>query len=64
MIGASLLVISYGYQVHNEGRDPLIDKVRSSLADYAQATLVGAFLVDTIPACKLRTASSDRPDGY
>lgn len=54
LIGASMLVISYGYQIHEQGQDPFIEIVKTSAEDFAEAALTGAFLVDIIPACVWR----------
>lgn len=53
LIGASMLVISYGYQIREHGQDPFIEIVKTAAEDFAQAALTGAFLVDIIPACAL-----------
>ena len=57
MIGASVLVISYGYQIREEGHDPFVELVKNSAEDFAQAAMTGAFLVDIIPACRCCSVS-------
>lgn len=40
--------MTYGYPIH-EGHDPYIDVVDKATNQFAQASLPGAFLVDTLP---------------
>ena len=61
LVGASMLVISYGYRIEEQGRDPFIEIVKTAAEDFAEAALTGAFLVDIIPACMCHLLSRDSP---
>lgn len=50
--GAIILKIGYGYTVEPHKSDPLVDSVDKALAQFSAATVPGAWMVDTIPACK------------
>lgn len=50
--GAIILKMSYGYTVEPHKTDPLVDIADRALAQFSAATVAGAWLVDTIPACK------------
>lgn len=51
-------MMTYGYPI-KDGNDPYIDVVNKATKQFAQASLPGAFLVDTLPICKnLKNAAS------
>lgn len=47
-----ILKIAYGYTIEPEKADPLVDSSNSALVHFSEAGAPGAWLVDTIPACK------------
>lgn len=47
--GSLALRILYGYVAEPVKEDPLIDLVERAMETFTQATVPGAFLVDTIP---------------
>ncbi|KIK53483.1 hypothetical protein GYMLUDRAFT_1026213 [Collybiopsis luxurians FD-317 M1] len=47
--GAIALSISHGYSVHRDGPDPFISLVEKAAREFYQATLPGAWMVDTFP---------------
>ena len=58
-----MLVISYGYRIQEQGRDPFIEIVKTAAEDFAEAALTGAFLVDILPVCTWHVISCDGPRG-
>ena len=55
LTGASILVVTHGYQVKEHGDDPFVNLTSKAADDFGQASLPGRFLVDMIPAreCKV-----------
>ena len=55
LTGASILVVTHGYQVREHGDDPFVNLTSKAADDFGQASLPGRFLVDMIPAreCKV-----------
>ena len=51
--GAIILRISHGYHIQEE-RDPFVDLADTAVDQFSRSTAPGAFMVDIIPACKLR----------
>jgi len=51
--GAIILRISHGYHIQ-EDRDPFVDLADTAVDQFSRSTATGAFMVDIIPACKLR----------
>ena len=44
-----ILKTVYGYTTKAQGRDPLVDLAGETMAQFAQATVPGAFAVDVFP---------------
>jgi hypothetical protein len=53
--GAIILRISHGYEV-KEDSDPFVGLADRVLAGVSEATAPGAFMVDILPFCKLRSS--------
>ncbi|KAJ3557115.1 hypothetical protein NM688_g1644 [Phlebia brevispora] len=47
--GAVMLLLSYGYKIKRDGRDEMLERAFTSVEDFAEAALPGAYLVDTFP---------------
>ncbi|KAF3902278.1 hypothetical protein ABW20_dc0107053 [Dactylellina cionopaga] len=47
--GSVILDMIYGYQTNPDGRDPLVVLVNQMMADFGEATVAGAWLVDVVP---------------
>ncbi|KAI5920501.1 cytochrome P450 [Camillea tinctor] len=50
--GAIILKIAYGYKVDEHSQDPFVELADAALDQFSQASVPGAWLVDTIPALK------------
>jgi hypothetical protein len=59
--GAIILKIGYGYTVEPHKADPLVDVADKALAQFSAATVPGAWMVDTIPACKQHRSRASAP---
>jgi hypothetical protein len=51
--GAVILRIIYGYTPEAHGSDPLVDLAEKAMADFADVTSPGRYMVDIFPFCKL-----------
>lgn len=49
LTGAFILLLAYGYQVKNDGPDPIMEHAFESVDNFGEAALPGAFLVDVFP---------------
>ena len=54
LTGASILVVTHGYQVREDGDDPFVNLTSKAADDFGQASLPGKFLVDLVPARECR----------
>jgi hypothetical protein len=50
--GSVILKIIYGYTT-KRGKDPLVELANQTMADFAEATVPGKWIVDVMPFCKL-----------
>jgi hypothetical protein len=50
--GAVVLRIIYGYTPEAHGSDPLVDQAEKAMADFADVTTPGRYMVDIFPFCK------------
>ena len=55
--GAIILMIAYGYPLE-ENDDPYLRVAEASMSGFSEVVVPGAFLVDVIPSCKLRSLLS------
>jgi hypothetical protein len=51
--GAVILRIIYGYTPEAHGSDPLVDLAEKAMADFADVSSPGRYIVDVLPICKL-----------
>ena len=47
--GAVILKVTYGYTTENKGRDPFVDLASKTMAQFAEATVPGKWVVDVLP---------------
>ncbi|KAF2111242.1 cytochrome P450 [Lophiotrema nucula] len=47
--GAVILKVTYGYTTEHKGRDPFVDLASKTMAQFAEATVPGKWIVDVIP---------------
>ncbi|KAF2260004.1 O-methylsterigmatocystin oxidoreductase [Lojkania enalia] len=47
--GSVILKITYGYTTEARGRDPFVDLASKTMAQFAEATVPGKFMVDILP---------------
>lgn len=48
MVGATILDLTYGYQV-KEGKDDLVDLMEETMREFGRAAVPGAHWVDAMP---------------
>ena len=55
--GAIILMITYGYSL-KENDDPYLEVAEATMNGFNEVIVPGAFLVDMIPSCELRSLLS------
>jgi hypothetical protein len=49
--GSVILKITYGYTTEARGNDPLVALARTTMEQFAEATVPGKWMVDILPFC-------------
>lgn len=57
-VTATILKMTYGYDVEPHQEDPLVDLADQVITQFSAAGVPGAWMVDTIPACWSTMVSS------
>jgi hypothetical protein len=55
--GSVILKITYGYTAVAHGNDPFVDLAGKTMEQFAEATVPGKWMVDTLPFCKSHMGS-------